>query len=106
MSVAFWLGPVSGAESWDHIRWIRLHGLKVDMSPVGDELYYGVQFPTPCRELRCTDGRYVCGIYDERPSLCRNFDCTDSAPTLFKVENSAWMVWLEEHPSAPNAAGA
>jgi hypothetical protein len=101
MSAAFWLGPVAGAESWDHIRWIRLHGLKVDFTTIGDELHYGVQYPTPCRELRIVDGKYICGIYENRPNLCRTYDCTAPEPTLFRVESSAWMVWLKEHPVDP-----
>jgi Fe-S-cluster containining protein len=104
MSAAFWLGPINGAESWDHVRWIQLHGLKVDIAPVGSELYYGVQFPTPCRELRRVDGRYVCGIYESRPAMCRQYDCTDSEPTLFKIQDTAWNVWLRENPAEPEAS--
>lgn len=100
MSAGFWLGPVAGPETWDHIRWIQLHGLKVDFANVGDSLYYGVQFPTPCKELRVVDGNSVCGIYETRPELCRSYDCTDSSPTLFKIRDSAWMVWLQDHPPA------
>jgi hypothetical protein len=104
MSAAFWLGPVSGPEAWDHIRWIQLHGLKVDFTTLGEDLVYGVQVPTPCRELRRIGGQYVCGIYENRPRMCRDYDCTDPDPTLFKIQDSAWMVWLEEHPTEPDAA--
>jgi Fe-S-cluster containining protein len=101
MSAGFWLGPVSGPESWDHIRWIQLHGLKVDVAPVGDALYYGVEVSTPCRELRRIHGQYVCGIYENRPEMCRNYDCTDPGPTLFKIQDSAWMTWLRDNPKEP-----
>jgi hypothetical protein len=98
MSAGFWLGPVTGPESWDHIRWIQLHGLNVDFAPVGDALYYGVQMPVPCRELRLIDGKYVCGIYDSRPEICRNYDCTDPGPTLFQIKDSGWATWLRDNP--------
>src|SRR5262245_56300679 len=106
MSAAFWLGPVGGPESWDHIRWIQLHGLKVDIAPVGEQLYYGVEFPTPCRELRRVGNQFICGIYENRPAMCRTYDCTDPTLPLFKIQDSAWMVWLKENPAPPeNAAG-
>jgi Fe-S-cluster containining protein len=98
MSAAFSLGPVTGPESWDHIRWIRLHGLRVDFANVGDELYYGVGLPNACQELRLIDGKYVCGIYDSRPELCRTYDCVAPDQTMFRISGSAWMVWLDSHP--------
>jgi hypothetical protein len=106
MSAGFWLGPITGPESWDHIRWIQLHGLRVDYTTVGDAVHYGVGLPTPCRELRLIDGKYVCGIYDTRPQLCRVYDCTSSEPTLFQIQDSAWKTWLDAHPATGDAPAA
>jgi Fe-S-cluster containining protein len=68
--------PRSNVE-YDYIVWYLLHaGVSVFVDWEGD---WYVKFETRCRQL--TDGG-LCGIYERRPAICRDFDWRECEQTV------------------------
>lgn len=92
MEMTFSGGEVDDAAR-DEIRWMELHGLKVDYIEEGDRLEYYFTIPKRCNALedkKTDDGRtlYVCGIYETRPRMCRDYDGTVDGP--FGMADCLW----------------
>ena len=86
--------PIDSPATWDdfdHIRWYMMHG---DISVfVEDETWYLVVH-ADCKHLGAD---YRCGVYDERPGICRKYktdDCEyDDDAVYDKLFESPEQVW-------------
>lgn len=87
MSMTFYGGKVDD-EALDEIRWLELHGLKIDYveEPNGTEYYFTI--PKRCDALQELDGKFVCRIYETRPQMCRDYDGRVDGP--FGVADCLW----------------
>jgi len=79
MTMTFDGGRVTEEER-DTIRWMELHGLKIDYFHRGGRLYYAFTVPMRCQELEEKDGRFRCRIYQTRPQMCRDYDGSQDGP--------------------------
>jgi len=79
MAMTFEGGPVDD-DSEDQIRWMELHGLRIDYHRRRGDVTWYYTMPTPCRELVKDEEGYRCGIYETRPSLCRDYEGWVSGP--------------------------
>ena len=77
-------------ESLDEIRWMELHGLKVEYNRRRGVTSYFYTMPTPCSQLKHEDGLYSCGIYETRPQMCRDYEGWATGPT-----GVADCLWFE-----------
>lgn len=97
MSMTFFGGEVD-EESRDEIQWIELHGFKIDyVRNDGREEYY-FTIPQRCnalQEIKTESGatNYVCGVYETRPQMCRDYDGSVEGPT--GVADCLWRVETE-----------
>jgi uncharacterized cysteine cluster protein YcgN (CxxCxxCC family) len=89
MAMTFDGGAVT-EEALDEVRWMELHGVRVDYYRRRGEARWYYTFPRPCRELREEGGRYSCGIYETRPQMCRDYEGWVSGP-----EGVPDCLWLE-----------
>jgi Fe-S-cluster containining protein len=106
MSMTFFGGEVDD-EARDEIRWIELHGLKIDYVASNGALEYYFTIPRRCDMLQERAGpngshEYVCSIYDTRPQMCRDYDGSVDGPLgvadcLWKLEarDSSRLVQLQ-----------
>lgn len=100
MAMTFFGGEVDD-ESRDEIHWMELHGLKIDYVQEGDRLDYYFTIPQRCnalQEIQTPSGQthYVCGVYEARPQMCRDYDGTMDGP--LGVSDCLWRV--EKNQSA------
>jgi Fe-S-cluster containining protein len=58
----------------DEKRWIEYHGLKV----IENEMGAFIKINNKCSQLK--DGK--CSIYEDRPDVCRKYDCGDNKEFL------------------------
>jgi uncharacterized cysteine cluster protein YcgN (CxxCxxCC family) len=98
MSMTFYGGEVDD-EARDEIRWMELHGLKIDYverkvnaSHTLTEYYFSI--PKRCDALQEVDGKFTCGVYETRPQMCRDYDGRMDGP--FGVADCLWK--LESQP--------
>ena len=93
LAMTFYGGEVNG-EELDQIRWMELHGLKVEYYRKRGITYYYYTMATPCSQLRHEGGLYSCGIYESRPQICRDYEGWASGPT--GVPECLWLEPEEE----------
>ena len=100
MSMTFHGGEVD-EESQDEIRWMELHGLKIEYvekrgpgASQWKEYYFTI--PKRCDALREVDGKFMCGVYETRPNMCRDYDGRMDGP--FGVADCLWRL----ETAAPN----
>jgi Fe-S-cluster containining protein len=89
MAMTFEGGPYD-EDAADQIRWMELHGLRVDYYRRRGAVTWYYTMPTPCSQLVEENGRYRCGIYETRPRMCRDYEGWVSGP-----EGVAECLWLE-----------
>lgn len=84
MSMTFFGGEVDDGAR-DEIYWMELHGLKIDYvgERGGTEYYFTI--PQRCNQLQERKGvsgstEYVCGVYETRPRMCRDYDGSIEGP--------------------------
>jgi Fe-S-cluster containining protein len=97
MAMTFFGGEVD-EESRDEIRWMELHGLKIDYVRNDDKEEYYFTIPQRCnalQEIKAVSGatNYVCGVYETRPQMCRDYDGSVDGPT--GVADCLWRVETE-----------
>ena len=97
MSMTFFGGEVD-EESRDEIRWMELHGFKIDYVHNDDREEYYFTIPQRCnalQEIKTASGaiNYVCGVYETRPQMCRDYDGTVDGPT--GVIDCLWRTEME-----------
>jgi Fe-S-cluster containining protein len=61
-------------DALDQIRWMELHGLRIDYHRRRGVTTWYYSMPTPCSQLRHENGRYSCAIYETRPQMCRDYE--------------------------------
>ena len=98
MEMTFSGGEVDEAAR-DEIRWMELHGLKVDYIRENGRQEYTFTIPRRCtalEEKQADDGRtlYACGIYETRPQMCRDYDGSVDGP--FGVADCLWREELSK----------
>ncbi len=96
MAMTFFGGEVDD-ESRDEIHWMELHGLKIDYVQECDGLEYYFTIPKRCnalQEIQTATGQtnYVCGVYETRPQMCRDYDGSMDGP--LGVADCLWRVEL------------
>lgn len=99
-SVVIPLAPMRKACDRDDIRWLLLHGRKVESAEQGGTGGHGLELEARCTKLDA-DGR--CGIYDERPMVCRLFpaggpDCLDTVRRRRSPEEYAQIRDADDPP--------
>ena len=102
MVMTFFGGEVDD-ESRDEIKWMELHGLKIDYVKKRGQLEYYFTVPKKCdalQETKLADGslQYTCGVYETRPQMCRDYDGSVSGP--FGVSDCLWRVEMGKAPAA------
>lgn len=105
MSMTFSGGEVDD-EARDEIHWMELHGLKIDYFEVSGHTEYFFTIPKRCdalQEIRTPTGEtnYVCGVYESRPQMCRDYDGRMEGP-----QGVADCLWRGEEKGirAPTSA--
>ena len=78
MAMTFSGGEVDD-EARDEIYWMELHGLKIDYVEERGKTEYYFTIPKRCdalQEIKTESGatNYVCGVYETRPQMCRDYD--------------------------------
>lgn len=87
-------------KDYDHIRWYLMHeGIAVWM----DEGDWYLEVRTVCRHLQPDN---TCGIYDERPQICRDYGLAGGDPCefftddldyeLFFTDDDSFMDWVKK----------
>jgi len=95
MAMTFFGGEVDD-EARDEIYWMELHGLKIDyVGEQGTQEYY-FTIPQRCNMLQerksaVGSTEYVCGVYETRPQMCRDYDGSMEGPL-----GVADCLWREE----------
>jgi Fe-S-cluster containining protein len=97
--VAIEIDPPTTMKEYDYIVWYLYHeGLSVFVDWEGD---WFVKFETHCKHLT---PQGLCGVYDSRPAICKDFDWRDCENTnrdeppdkwLFE-EAEDFLAWLQE----------
>jgi len=102
--VAIEIDRPSTPKEYDYLVWYLIHpGVSVFVDWNGD---WFVKFESRCRHLT---PQGLCGIYEERPAICRDFDwqdcemhVQDEPPDKWIFETAdAFLAWLEkQRPTA------
>jgi hypothetical protein len=100
MSVTFFGGEVDD-EARDEIYWMELHGFKIDYVQKRNHTEYYFSLPQRCNalhEIQTAGGatNYVCGVYEARPQMCRDYD--GSMDTPFGVADCLWRLEKKDKP--------
>jgi hypothetical protein len=95
------LGGEVDEESRDEIYWMELHGFRIDYVTKEDKTEYYFTIPQRCnalQEIKTSDGvsNYICGVYDTRPQMCRDYDGRMDGP--FGVADCFWRLEEEGKP--------
>jgi Fe-S-cluster containining protein len=103
MSMTFLGGEVDD-EARDEIQWMELHGLKIEYVKNGDITEYYFTIPQRCnalQEITTADGtpNYVCGVYETRPQMCRDYDGRMEGP--YGLADCLWRLEEEDRPRRP-----
>jgi hypothetical protein len=99
MSMTFYGGDVDD-ESRDEIYWMELHGFRIDYVEERSGTEYYFSLPQRCNMLQerlSPQGstEYVCGVYETRPQMCRDYDGSVEGP--LGVADCAWRLESENH---------
>jgi hypothetical protein len=94
MSVTFLGGEVDD-KARDEIHWMELHGFRIDYAQNGRKTEYYFTIPQRCNALQEVEAaygvtNYVCGVYETRPQMCRDYDGRMSGP--FGVADCLWKL--------------
>jgi hypothetical protein len=111
MAMAFYGGEVDD-EARDEIYWMELHGMKIDYVKKRGRLEYFFTIAQRCNALQeiktpAGETNYICGVYETRPQMCRDYDGTMDGP--FGIADCLWrtetgkpvqsnLVQIEKHP--------
>src|SRR5262245_5358117 len=100
MSMTFSGGEVDD-DARDEIYWMELHGFKIDYVEKRGRTEYFFTIPKRCdalKEIKAQDGatNYVCGVYETRPQMCRDYDGRMEGP--FGVADCLWRLESERPP--------
>lgn len=100
MAMTFSGGEVD-EEARDEIYWMELHGLKIDYVQEKDRTEYYFTIPKRCdalQEIKTASGEtnYVCGVYETRPQMCRDYDGRMEVP--HGVADCFWRLEDEGRP--------
>lgn len=100
MSMTFLGGEVDD-EARDEIYWMELHGFRIDYVETENKTEYYFTIPQRCnalQEIKTGEGvsNYVCGVYDNRPQMCRDYDGRMDGP--FGVAECFWRLEEEGKP--------
>jgi hypothetical protein len=87
MSMTFYGGRVDDG-SRDEIRWMELHGLKIDYVKNRRHTEYYFTIPKRCDALQEVAGKFMCSVYETRPQMCRDYDGRMGGP--FGVPDCLW----------------
>ena len=103
MSMTFSGGEVDD-ESRDEIYWMELHGLKIDYVQAQGRTEYYFTIPKRCdalQEIKTESGatNYVCGVYENRPQMCRDYDGRMEGPQ--GVADCLWRLESDETSVPP-----
>lgn len=101
MSMTFFGGEVD-EDSRDEIYWMELHGLKIQYVQKRGRTEYYFTIPKRCdalQEIKTPSGatNYVCGVYETRPQMCRDYDGRMEGP--FGVADCLWRFESEGVPA-------
>ena len=93
-------------EARDEIHWMELHGFKIDYVTENGGTEYYFTIPQRCNMLQerpNTSGstEYVCGIYETRPQMCRDYDGSMEGP--LGVADCLWRS--DRDPQAASRTG-
>jgi hypothetical protein len=108
MAMTFFGGEVDD-EARDEIHWMELHGLKIDYveKRAGRSRVTEYYFSLPQRcgalqEIKTDSGatNYVCGVYETRPQMCRDYDGRMEGP--FGVADCLWRLESGERSPTSN----
>jgi hypothetical protein len=74
---------------------MELHGLKIDyvekkVNGARKALEYYFSIPKRCDALKEIDGKFMCGVYETRPQMCRDYDGRMDGP--FGVADCLWRL--------------
>jgi uncharacterized cysteine cluster protein YcgN (CxxCxxCC family) len=102
MSMTFFGGEVDD-DARDEIHWMELHGFKIDYVEKRGQTEYYFSIPQRCnalQEIKTDAGatNYVCGVYETRPQMCRDYDGRMDGP--FGVADCLWRLETPD-PLAP-----
>jgi len=94
MSMTFFGGEVDD-DARDEIHWMELHGMKIDYVQKRSKTEYYFSIPQRCnalQEIKTEAGvtNYVCGVYETRPQMCRDYDGRMNGP--FGVADCLWRL--------------
>ncbi len=100
MAMTFSGGEVD-TEARDEIHWMELHGLKIDYVEERGKKEYYFTIPKRCdalQEIKTSSGatNYVCGVYETRPQMCRDYDGRMEGPQ--GVADCLWRFESEGKP--------
>ncbi len=99
MAMTFDGGEVT-EESADEIRWMELHGMRIDYHRRRGVTSFFYTMTSPCSQLVHEDGLYGCAIYETRPQMCRDYEGWATGPT--GVPDCLWLEPEDGEPE-PNA---
>ena len=102
MAMTFFGGDVD-AEARDEIHWMELHGMKIDYVQKRGRTEFYFTLPQRCnalQEIKTPAGvtNYVCGVYETRPQMCRDYDGRMDGP--FGVSDCLWRQENAERATA------
>src|ERR1051325_962782 len=88
-------------EARDEIYWMELHGFKIDYVENDGETEFYFSIPKRCdalQEVKTASGvtNYVCGVYEARPQMCRDYDGSMDGP--LGVADCFWRLEKEGKP--------
>ncbi|HXU39882.1 MAG TPA: YkgJ family cysteine cluster protein [Blastocatellia bacterium] len=94
-------GGVVDDEARDEIYWMELHGLKIEYIQEQGRTEYYFTIPKRCdalQEIKTSGGEtnYVCGVYETRPQMCRDYDGRMEGPQ--GVADCFWRLEEEGRP--------
>jgi hypothetical protein len=103
MSMTFFGGEVDD-DARDEIRWMELHGLKIEYVQKRGHAEYYFTIPKRCdalQEIITPTGtpNYTCGVYETRPQMCRDYDGRMEGP--MGVADCLWRFESEGKPFPP-----
>ena len=59
----------------DRAIWLKHHRCDPIKIKQNGKDFLAVSVPLTCRHLKHKEGGYSCGIYDDRPELCKKYNC-------------------------------
>lgn len=93
MSMTFFGGEVDD-EARDEIRWMELHGMRIEYVQKDGCAEYYFTIPQRCNALQQIDGKFMCSVYETRPQMCRDYDGSIEGP--LGVADCLWKIELKK----------